>query len=273
MSSIQEWFLERTRLKPRFLILGAMRSGTTSLYRYLCEHPLVVPAARKEVHFFDHQYHEGVEWYARQFPSRFAPMEGRGHRFRLITGEASPSYLLHPLAPARAAGHLPGAKLIAILRNPVERAFSHYQHGIRRRYETLPFEQALDAEQARIGPERERLVRGEVQRSDPFLWYSYCTRGCYLDGLEEWLKFYPRKNLLVLISEEFYADPSAALRQVTGFLGLPPMPARAAGAFTKHNESQYEGMSPQTRQRLVDFFRPHNRRLAEFLGRELPWES
>lgn len=272
MPAIKEWFLEFTRLRPQFLIIGAMRSGTTSLYRYLCKHPLVVEAARKEVHFFDHNYQEGFEWYARQFASRFSPLKGCGNRLRLITGEASPSYLLHPLAPARAAGHMPDAKLIAILRDPVARAFSHYHHGLRRQYESLPtFEEALDAEPARLAHQRDRLVSEETQRSDPFLWYSYCARGCYLDQLQEWLKFFPREKLLILISEDFYADPSTALRQVTDFLGLPKMPAQASQSFRKHNESHYDGMNPETRQRLVEFFRPHNQRLAEFLGRELPW--
>ncbi|HJT80763.1 MAG TPA: sulfotransferase [Chthoniobacterales bacterium] len=273
-SAAKFWFRDHTRLKPSFIVIGAMRSGTTSLYRYLCQHPWVASANYKELHFFDHQYFpEAVKWYARQFPSRFARMENKtANRFRMITGEASPSYLLHPLAPQRAAKHLPAAKLVAVLRNPVDRAFSHYQHGRRWGYEPLSFEEAIKQESSRIQPEREKLVSGEVNTSDPFMWFSYCARGCYMDRLEEWLQHYPKEKLLIIISEELYADPNSSMRRLTDFLGLPPMVTRAPDDFEKHNLNQYQGMNAATRKELLAFFRPHNQRLAKFLGRELPWD-
>ena len=271
-SVAKRWFLEHTRLSPSFIVIGAMRSGTTSLYRYLCDHPEVASARRKELHFFDRQYPKGVDWYRRQFPSRFARMENKtANRFKLITGEASPAYLLHPLAPQRAAKYLPDVKLLAVLRNPVDRAFSHYQHGRFCGYEPLSFEEAIKQENDRIQPERQKLLRGEC--SNPFTWFSYCTRGCYMDRLDEWLQYCPKKKLLVIISEEFYADPSSSLRRVTDFLGLSPLESRAPGEFEKHSLIEYGDMNPATRQELLAFFKPHNERLAAFLGRSLPWDS
>ncbi len=107
-----------SRRLPDFIILGAQRAGTSSLYYYLSQHPQILPAVRKELHFFDDHYRRGLGWYRSQFPTRGA----RG----TITGEATPYYLSHPHAPARIQRLLPQARLIVLLRNPVERAISHY---------------------------------------------------------------------------------------------------------------------------------------------------
>jgi hypothetical protein len=252
------------RLKPSFIIIGAQRAGTTSLYSYLAEHPLIAPAALKEVHFFDVHFAKGTGWYWGQFPA--SPAAGA------ITGEASPYYLFHPLAPQRIAELLPEVKLITLLRNPIDRALSHHQHESRRGKETLPFGEALAAEPARLRGEAERIVREPGYRSTAHQWHSYRSRGCYMDQLEQWLPHFPRENFLTLLSERFYADPSTALRQVTDFLGLPSLPPQQAASFEKHNLASYEEMDPTLRQQLGEFYRPHNARLAEFLGEDPGWD-
>lgn len=259
-------------MKPSFLIIGAMRCGTTSLYRYLCDHPRIVTATRKEVHFFDHNYLSGMDWYMPYFASRFEKLPEKAHPLRRLTGEASPSYMLNPLAARRAAKHLPNAKIIAILRNPVDRAVSHYHHGLRRKYEPLSIEEAIDLEQERIQGEREKLLRQEVQRSEPFQHFTYCTRGHYMEQIEEWLKYYRRENVHIVLSEEFYADPNRELRRVAEFLGLEPGPERPSEERRKFNYFEYEEIKPGTRERLIEYFRPHNARLAEFLGRDPGWD-
>lgn len=256
-----------TRLRPSFLIIGAQRSGTTSLYRYLTEHPSIAPAAKKEVHFFDVHYEEGLGWYEAQFPSAEA-VNGEG----VISGEASPYYLFHPLAASRAAATLPEVKLIAILRNPVDRALSHHQHETRRGKEILPIEAALDSEVGRLRGEEDRLLHERGYRSHTHQWHSYRARGCYMDQIEVWLEKFRREQLLVLISEDFYADPSRALQEVTNFLGLPALPKREPTDFEKFNHADYSQMPAKVRAQLVEFFRPHNRRLAAFLGRNPGWD-
>lgn len=259
-------------MRPSFLVIGAMRCGTTSLYRYLCEHPRIVTATRKEVHFFDHNHASGMEWYMAHFASRFDHHPGKAAAWRLVTGEASPSYMLNPVAAGRAAAQLPGARIIAILRNPVDRAISHYHHGLRRKYEPLTFEEALDLEPERIRGEREKLLRGEIQRSEPLQHYSYCTRGHYMEQLETWLEHFPRERLHLVLSEEFYADPNRELRRAEAFLGLEPGPDVPPEERQKFNQFDYADMAPATRARLVDYFRPHNARLAGFLGRDPGWD-
>ncbi len=140
------------RLLPDYLIIGAQRAGTTSLHRYLIQHPGVRTTLRtKGVHFFDTGYGRGMSWYASRFPTRLtAWYVARRHGVELRTGEASPYYLFHPHVPGRVAEHLPQVKLIALLRDPVGRAYSHYQHEVARGFETLSFEEAIEAEAARL---------------------------------------------------------------------------------------------------------------------------
>ena len=137
------------RLRPSFLIIGAQKCGTTALLRALRLHPLVLAPVRKEIHYFDHGYDRGPRWYRSHFPAR------RGAAY--VTGEASPSYLMHPLAPSRAAAFDPDMKLVAILRDPVERALSHHAMTTRKGQETLPFEAAVDAEAERLSGCRANL--------------------------------------------------------------------------------------------------------------------
>ncbi len=148
------------RLMPDFIIIGAMRGGTTSLYSYLTEHPNIGPAYMKEVHFFDVYFHKGLPWYRAQFPSTVQKYyTERVQKQNFITGEASPYYLFHPHAPRRIARLLPHVKLIVQLRNPVSRAYSHYYHEVNGGHEKLSFAEAIDREEDRIGKETEKLAR------------------------------------------------------------------------------------------------------------------
>lgn len=268
----RSWMSRVTRVKPSFLVIGAMRCGTTSLYRYLCEHQRIVSASRKEVHLFDHNYLEGWSWYLAHFPSRFSRRPGKSSPLHWLTGEASPSYLLNPLSAHRAALHLPQAKIIVILRNPVDRAISHYHHGLRRGFEHADFETAIRLEQERIEGEKEKLVLGQLQRSEPLQHYSYCTRGHYMEHLRAWLACYRRDRIHVVLSEEFFADPVRELRRVTDFLGIEPIANEHSGQRRKFNSATYEGTGYAVRTQLISHFQPHNERLRQFLGRDLGWD-
>ena len=143
------------RIAPSFLVIGAQRSGSTALYRHLAAHPAILPPLRKEVHYFDFQYAKGRAWYLAHFPGIQERITGN---YRAITFEASPYYMLHPLAPERIMAFNPDMKLIAILRDPVDRALSHYHHEARRGVETLTFEEAIAAEPERLAG-AERLMK------------------------------------------------------------------------------------------------------------------
>lgn len=245
---------------PAFVIVGAQRCGTTSLYRALTAHPAVLPAARKELQFFSKHFDRGADWYRAQFPAT-APGQ--------VSGEATPYYLFHPAVPARLAAVAPAARLIVLLRDPVERAYSHYHHEVRRGHETLPFEEALATEAERLAGEEARLLADDAYVSFNHQHFSYQARGRYADQLRRWLTVLPRERFLILASEAFYRDPAASLARVTAFLGLPPAEV-AIGA--PQNEGDYPPLRPETRAALTAAFRAPNAELAELLGEDFGWE-
>jgi hypothetical protein len=190
---------------PQFLILGAQRSGTTTLYKWIMQHPQILPGTEKEIHFFDRNFQNGVSWYRLHFPTRRKLGSDR------ITGEATPYYLFHPRAPERIRRVLPDVKMIALLRNPVERAVSHYFHEVHVGREDQPIEEALRIEESRLQPELEKMQKDESYFSEIHHRKSYKTRGLYAEQLKRYFDLFERRQLLVLSSEEYFADPAKAL--------------------------------------------------------------
>ena len=249
------------RVMPDFLIIGTMKGGTTSLFQYLAKHPSIRPPFRKEIKYFDLHYRQGQGWYRAHFPMRFR-MDGG------ITGEATPYYMFHPLAPQRVAADLSHVKLIAILRNPVDRAYSHYNHMVRVGRESLSFEEALDREEDRLSGEVERIKVDPAYSTFKHLHYSYHARGRYAEQLEKWLGLFPRNQMLFLSSEELYASPAALYAKAIEFLGLPKWEPQGFKAF---KQGVYEDIPAQARERLAKYFKPYNRQLYDLIGIDFGW--
>ena len=245
---------------PDFIVIGAQRSGSTSLYRYLTQHPLVAPAATKEVKYFSYFHDRPWGWYRRQFPPTLPPNG--------LTGEATPYYLFHPHAARRIREQAPNARLITVLRNPVDRAYSHYLHERRRGTEFLSFEEALAREDSRLSGEEAKMVADEGYASLAHQNFSYQARGRYAEQLRRWLAHVPRDRLLVVRSEDLYADPVAALDEVTTFLDLPPVALTEA---VPHNQARYPPMRRQTRTDLEAEFASSNDDLRQMLGDRFTW--
>jgi len=261
----------RSRLLPDYIIIGTQRAGTTSLYKYLVRHPAVGHALTKELRFFDLHYDKGIGWYRSRFPSarhRSRVERTKGHP--LLVGESSPDYLFHPHAPGRVAALLPNVKLILLLRNPVDRAFSHYWHQSKRGFEPLSFEDAIEQEPARLQGELDRILEDERYVSFERHHHSYLTRGIYADQLRTWMDRYPRDRFLVERSEDFFADPSIVLARALEFLDLPEW---HLSEYDKFNAFSSGRMSPSLRKDLLAYFRPHNERLYELLGRDMGWDD
>jgi len=246
---------------PDFLILGAQKGGTTALYAYLRWHPGITGPSWKEVSYFDRHYRRGASWYRGHFPI------GAGDR---LVGEASPGYLFHPLAPERVRATVPEAKLIALLRDPVDRAVSHYHHEVALGREPLSFEEAIEAEPERTRGEEQRLVREPGYFSRPWWDYTYLARGRYAEQLERWFAVFPREQLLVLPSEELAADPGQAYGRVLEFLEAPPY---ELGSYPRVYQQEYAEVHPYTRRKLAQYFAEPNRQLYELLGRDLGWQG
>ena len=266
-----------SRALPDFVVLGAMKAGSTSLYHALSQHPQVLPAFRKGVHFFDERTERGIGWYRANFPLRRQLDAVAAEWGRAVTGEASPSYLVHPRAPGAIAEALPEARLIAVLRDPVHRAVSHYNHNFRKaadqghRRESLPFAEALAAEEGRLAGEVERMEADPSYNSLPFTLYSYKTRGRYAEQLERYAALFPRERILVLQSEAFYRDVQGTMDQVFAFLGLDPWTLPDVEA---QNAYAYRVPEPdrETIASLRSYFAPHNERLYAFLDETYDWD-
>lgn len=257
------------RVLPDYLIIGAMRGGTTSLYRYLIQHPCVMPAFTKEIHYFSFHFRKGINWYKGHFPraSQVAQIQMKSPA-KVITGEASPCSVAHPQAPQRIAEVLPQVKALMLVRNPVERAYSHYQHEVRKGREHRSFEEALNKEAERLSNEVESLAQGG-NYSGENLRYAYQEVGLYIDQLERWETYFPRENLLVVKSEDFFEHPGETLNNVFEFLNVPKL---NLPYYERFNYGANTSIDPAVRSRLREFFEPYNKRLYQHLGKDLGWE-
>jgi hypothetical protein len=247
------------RALPDALIIGAMKSGTSSLHHYLTQHPQVVPPLRKEVHYFDLNFARGEPWYR----ANFGRAEAGG-----LNLDSSPYYLFHPLVPQRAHALLPNARLIVLLRDPVRRSYSHYWHECDKGREPLSFEDAIAAEPGRIERDHTRLASGEIERSTDHQYFSYLARGRYAEQLKRWLQLYPREHLLVLRFEDLARDPLPVLNRTLEWLGLPGM---ASARLEARNTRRYPPIAAETAARLREYFAPHNAELESLLGQPFGW--
>jgi hypothetical protein len=249
----------RRRPLPDFLIIGAQKAGTTSLHAYLCEHELVSPPSTKEVHFFDNSYPQGLNWYRAHFD------RGRAGQ---LTGEATPYYLFHPAAPERVAREIPACRLIVLLRDPIDRAYSHHHHEMVLGFEELSFEEALASESARLAGEEQRILHDPGYNSFAHQHHSYRARGRYAEQLARWLELFDSDRILILAAEDLFAEPERIVLEVQEFLGLPPHRPRD---LTAKNARSYAPIPESLRRRLDEEFQPHNKRLYEMVGRDFNW--
>lgn len=252
------------RIMPSFLIIGAKKCGTTSLFNYLCQHPNIGEPTWKEVSYFNIHYSKGNAWYKSFFPISLPKLDSQS----LITGEATASYICHPQAPERIATTIPEVKLIALLRNPIDRAYSHYHHTKRIGRENLSFEDAIAQEELRV-KRLENESRELGLKSSPAYNYTYLASGMYARQLKNWLKYFDQKQLLILKSENFFNEPEAKFKQVLNYLKLPDWSPQK---YRKHNNNFYpQEIKPSTRKFLAEYFQPYNQELYELLGRDFSW--
>jgi len=252
---------------PDFLIIGAAKGGTSSLYDYLIQHPQINSCVVKEPNYFTEYYSRGLSWYKSCFP--FSITTNNSQTKKIITGEATARYYWYPHAPKRAKQLLPNAKIILLLRNPIDRAYSDYQMKFRNGVETNSFEKALDVEEKILENEWEKMLEDENYFSLKFTVYGYKIKGKYLEFIKNWKNFFPSNQLLIIKSEDFFKNPQEKTNDVLNFLNLEPMKLEHYSVTRKGN---YERMKPDTRKMLLDYFKPFNQELYKYLGMDFGWE-
>ena len=253
---------------PDFLIIGTQKGGTTSLHTYLSGHPDLSPSTgKKELHYFDRQRDGGLDWYRSHFQRRL-PLAKLP-----LAYETTPRYLFHPEAAARIAHVLPDVRMIAVLRNPVNRAVSAYRMEVARGREGLPMLEAFLAEDDRIGP---HLLSRDFDRAG--IWdFAYKMRGHYAEQLERFYAHFDREQILVLRSEDMFRDPVALGVRITHFLGVGDVPTSVGFPHKRPGHSRRSQnvatmqaeVTPEVERYLADHFAGSNERLEELLGRRM----
>lgn len=258
------------RMEPGFMVIGGQRCGTTSIFKVLAEHPQVLrPPVDKGTDYFTLYYYRDLDWYRGHFPlARLARARTR-RAGAPVAFEACTYYMFHPFALERVAKAYPDIKLVAMLRDPVERAFSAYKHELARGFETeTDFERALDLEPERLVGEVERMRTDLRYESHPHRHQAYLARGQYVDQLERAFALFPREQVHVMESEAFFERPAQEYEQLLAFLGLSPF---TPAAFDQHNARPSKPMAASAHERLTAHYAPYDERLSDLLGRPPHW--
>jgi len=245
---------------PHFLCLGAQRGGTTTLQLLLERHPQVFLPACKEVHYFSLHADRGPQWYSDHFQAA-AP--------QALHGEVTPYYLFHPQAPERIHALLPQARLIVLLRDPVERSLSQYFHSKQLSLEDLSLEQALAAEQERLAG-AEEVLRSPGGRHRSHQEHSYLSRSRYERQLPGWQALFPSQQLLILRSEDLFTDPAGIWERLQRFLTLTPVPLRGVLPRANASEGEATSVSASLRQQLRQQLAPTYQAMAQDYGMHWP---
>ncbi|MFD5213469.1 sulfotransferase family protein [Microbacterium sp. NPDC058345] len=258
------------RMLPSFIVIGGQRCGTTTLFKHLAEHPQVLrPGIEKGIDYFSLHYQRGMQWYRGNFPlQRTAELRTREWGAPAVF-EACTYYMFHPFAIERLARDLPNVRLVAMLRDPVERAFSAYKHEHARGFDTATtFEEALELEDERLAGEVEKMAADAGYESHAHRHHAYLRRSQYAEQLERVFRHFPREQVHVLDSETFFADPHGEYQKVTDFLGLARWRPEV---IAQHNARPSLPLSDALRRRLDEHFIPHDDALARLLGRPPGW--
>lgn len=248
---------------PTTVIVGAQKAGTTQLYAYLVTHPRCFEAAKKEVDYFSKHAERSVSWYRSRFPLAFRVNWKQGHVM-----EASPSYLPTPSAIRQMKQVLPKARVIVLLRDPVSRAFSHYQHRKTRHLESRSFAECVTAE---IRANEFPPMLGLATRPNAAPMLGYVARGYYALQLEHLMQAFPRNKVLVLDSAKLFEDTNATCQRVFNFMGLDSFDVQITKIY---NRGYYqEKIDPRVADQLREHYRPYDALLAEVTEQTMGWMS
>lgn len=200
------------RRPPEFLVIGAQRAGTSSMFRYLGQHPQVRRPLRKEIDYFSANYGHPPSWYAAHFPVRAAAR----------SFDCTPQYFVHPLAAERCHALLPDAKLVVMVRDPVTRLVSQYSHMRGLGFEHLGLREALEAEEERSAPDLRAIDEDPGWNPRLFFRFGYLARSRYAEQIQRWLSVYPPSSLHVFDFDEFVTSPGSEWARLMHFLELDP---------------------------------------------------
>jgi hypothetical protein len=256
------------RVLPECFVIGVVRSGTTSLYHYLGQHPCIGPSAYDEIGYFDENYHLGINWYKSLFPTKFTRDKIIKKHGKFLTYDVTPFYIYNPLVTRRIFESFPQAKIISNLRNPIDRAYSNYIIMLQDGDTTKTFEEIVKMEMDEIDKSKSKL-NDESYIVDIF-YENLLARGFYANQLEVWFEKFQKNQLLMISTEDLAQKTDQVLTKVFEFLDLPYFKIRD---FTKQNKREYPLMKDETRKLLIEFYKPHNEKLYSLINQHFDWDK
>lgn len=267
------------RVLPDFFVIGPGRTGTTSLFYYLNEHPCLVKSAYDELGFFDVNFHLGLQWYRSLFPTIFTKRKIKSKTNHFQTYDVSPSYVRRPWVAKRMHELFPKSKHIVVLRNPVDKTYSHYYLAgfkfdknnkpiNKQRTELRSFEDVINDDMKNIEkfhnePKNDYYFGSYVEK-------SFLARGFYIEQLPIWFKLFSKDQILVISSEDLSLKTRSTLKIIFKFLNLPDYDPKN---IEKVSVSNYKPMNKNTRRLLVEYFKPYNEKLYKFLNQKFDWDK
>lgn len=256
---------------PNFIIIGAAKSGTSSLYEYLIQHPSIYKCLVKEPNYFANYFHKNIDWYRSFFPSTLTKFYvEKTLKNKFSTGEASTQYYWYPHTAERVKQLLPNVKLIVLLRNPIERSFSHYQMEVRNGNEKLSFEEAIKKEKERTQGEYEKILSDKLYFSPKYTMQAYIEKSIYINSIKRWTKYFPLEQFLFVKAEDFYENTTKELNKILKFLDLSEFELKKYDVLRK---GSYSKLNSQTREELCEFFKPYNEELYRHIGINFNWDE
>ena len=256
------------RVLPDFFVIGVVRSGTTSLYHYLDEHPCITKSAYDELGFFDDNYHLGLNWYRSMFPTKSHKEKIIKKFGKFLTYDVTPFYIYNKISVERIFKAFPNSKIIAVLRNPIDRAYSHYHLSKRAGVVTKSFDDVVKEDMKKI-----KLYEGTNEKLTDYYFKdvgqnSYLARGFYAEQLKSWFKIFNKNNILIISSENLATKTQNTLDIIFKFLNLEP---EKISNLEKVNVAKYPPMSDNIRKELVDYFSKHNENLFNLINLKFDW--
>jgi hypothetical protein len=266
-----------SRLLPNTIIVGNNKSASNTIYFNLLDHPQIVGASRRENRFFDVNYWRGINWYKSHFPKKSIEKEFEKSNSKLIILDSSPTAYLHPFAASRVKKLLPSAKLIILFRNPTDHAYSLWHHRVRTNVESETFEDCILNDQERF-EETEKKWRNDEVREHTWkdLRLSYVSDGIYFNHIKKWYSLFPKENIHCINVDDLSKEPIIVLNKICNFLDIPEHHFKN---YVKKNVNKEDPrqktskpINPDTRKKLVEFYKPYNEKLESFLEMKFNWD-
>jgi hypothetical protein len=256
------------RVIPDFLVIGAKRCGTTSLYQHLPEHPCISKSPYDNMGFFNDNFHLGVNWYKSFFPTTFTRNKIKSKFGDFLAFDVTTKYMEEESTANNVYQTKPNMKIIIILRNPVDRAYSQYHLSVRQTAERRSFEDVVEENMNRLNKESHEHY--EIKPRFSAKEDNYLKKGLYALQLRYWLKIFPRENILIVSTEEFESNQQIIYNKIFEFLNISKSEVKNTKKMEKGN---YPPMKSETRNLLLEYFRPHNHELFELINMEFDWDK